>query len=165
MLVRWIITSETTSSRRSSTPPNMSRSSCFHAALAVEQIDRAAQFLARRQDLLILADRHPDACLSSQRTSASIAIRTGPNNLTNQYIGRRNRERDAVGRVERRGLRQNLGEHDDDDGHDHRGIDHAGIAEPGQQHAGRERRGGDIDRVVAEQQRAEQPLALLPAGG
>ena len=27
MLVRWIITSETISSRRSSTPPNMSRSS------------------------------------------------------------------------------------------------------------------------------------------
>ena len=26
--------------------------------------------------------------LSSQRTSASIAISTGPNNLTNQYIGR-----------------------------------------------------------------------------
>ncbi len=27
-------------------------------------------------------------CLSSQRTSASTAISTGPNNLTNQYIGR-----------------------------------------------------------------------------
>ena len=26
--------------------------------------------------------------LSSQRTSPSIAISTGPNNLTNQYIGR-----------------------------------------------------------------------------
>ena len=64
------------------------------------------------------------------------------------------------GRVERRGLRQHLGEHDDQHGHRHRGIDHAGIAEPGEQHAGSERRGGDVDRVVAEQQRAEQALAL-----
>ena len=99
--------------------------------------------------------------LSSQRTSASIAISTGPNSLHEPVQRARHRQRDAVGRVERRGLRQDFGEHDDQDGHHHGGVDHAGIAEPGQQHAGRQRRGGDIDRVVAEQQRAEQPLALL----
>src|SRR5581483_7496681 len=34
------------------------------------------------------------------------------------------------------------------------------VAEPGEQHAGRERRRGDVDGVVAEEQRADQALAL-----
>ena len=40
-------------------------------------------------------------------------------------------------------------------------VDHADVAEPGQQHAGRERRGGDVDGIVAEQQRADHPLARV----
>ena len=48
---------------------------------------------------------------------------------------------------------------DDQHGHHDRGVDHADIAEPGEQQPGRQRRGGDVGGVVAEQQRAEQPLA------
>ena len=57
------------------------------------------------------------------------------------------------------GLRQDLGEHDHQHGHHQRRVDHADVAEPDQQDAGGERRGGDVDDIVAEQQRADQPLA------
>ena len=102
---------------------------------------------------------------SIQRTSHSTAISTGPSSRTNQFDRPRDQQRDAVGRVEGGGLRQHLGEHHDQDRHHDGGVDDADIAEPGEQHAGRERRGGDVDGVVAEQQRADQALARSPAAG
>ena len=132
----------------------------LHIAFAVQQVDGAAQLLARRQHLLILADRHADEL--EQPAHQRFDRHQQRAEQSDEPVHRpRHRERDAVGRVERRRFRQDLGEHDDQDRHDERGVDHADIAKQGQQKVGRQHRGCDVDRIVAEQQRAEQPLALL----
>ena len=97
ILVRWIITSETASSRRSSRPPNMSRSMLLDAAFAVQQVDRAAQLLVRRQHRLVLADCHAEQ-RSSQRTSASIADQHRAEQLTN-HVHRPRHQRARCGRA------------------------------------------------------------------
>src|SRR5262249_46773824 len=70
-------------------------------------------------------------------------------------------QRNSVRRVERRGLRQHLGEYHDQNGHDDGGVDHADIAEPGEQQAGRQRRSRDVGGVIAEQQRPDHPFARI----
>ena len=70
-------------------------------AVAVQEIDGAAQFLARRQDRLVLADRHADAARAASARATRSRISTGPSTLTTQCIGRATSERDAVGRVDR----------------------------------------------------------------
>ena len=99
------------------------------AALAVEKVDRAAQFLVRGEDRLILADFH------SEPAEDPFHQHLDPDQHRAEQAHRpcdraRHRERDAVGRIERRGLRQYLGEHHDDDGHDDGRVDNADIAEP-----------------------------------
>ena len=58
----------------------------LHVAVAMQQIDGAAQLLARRQDRLIFADRHADAA-QDQRTSHSTAIRSGTERRDRAGIG------------------------------------------------------------------------------
>ncbi len=132
----------------------------FDVTFAMQQIDGSAQFLARRQHLLIVAHRHADVLEqpSHQRLDGH---QHRAEQFDEQKHRPRNRQRNPVGRVECRRFRQNLGKHDDDDRHHHGGVDDTGIAKPGQQHARCQRRGGDVDCIVAEQQRAEQPLALF----
>ena len=60
MLVRWIITSETIEFAQIEHAAEHVAVELLDLAFAVKQIDRAAQFLVRRQHLLILADRHAD---------------------------------------------------------------------------------------------------------
>ena len=71
-------------------------------------------------------------------------------NLTKPVHRSRNCERDAIGRIEGRGLRQHFRKHDDKDRHRDRRVNHAGIAEPAP--AARlspARRSGDIGRIVS----------------
>ena len=102
---------------------------------------------------------------SSKRTSLSIQIRIGPSTLTTHWIGRATSKRDAFRRIDGDGLRQHLGEDHDDRRHHEGRIDHADIAEPRQHQAGRKRGRRDIDRIVAEQDPADQPLARFESAG
>ncbi len=84
--VRWTITSETSSSGRSSKPPNMSRSSFStppsrcrrstapRSSSCAERIGRCSPTRIPTRDRI-------------QRTSASIAMSTGPNRRTTHSIG------------------------------------------------------------------------------
>ena len=156
--VRWTMTSDTVRSRRSSNPPIMSRSSfstlpsrCNRSTVprissCGARIDCSSpiRHAEQAQDLAHQPfDRHQHRA----------------EHADHQCHRPRRHQRHAVGRVEGDGLRQHLGEHHDQHRHQRGGIDHADVAEPDQEHAGRQRRGQDVDRVVAEQQRADQPLA------
>src|ERR1700734_2188395 len=71
----------------------------------------------------------------------------------------RNRQRHPVRRIERRGLRQHLGDDKDKKCHRYRGVDHTGIAEESEQQTSRQRRGRDGGKIIAKQNRPQQPLA------
>ena len=88
----------------------------FHDAGAMHEIDGAAQFLARRQDRLDLADRHAEAAQNEPHQPFD-----RPQERREHAHVRcdrlRDRERHAIGRVEGGGLRQHFGE--DEDQHRH----------------------------------------------
>ncbi|MGY4423613.1 hypothetical protein ACVWY2_006062 [Bradyrhizobium sp. JR6.1] len=68
-------------------------------------------------------------------------------------------QRHSVRRIDGDGLGQHFREDHHQHRHDAGGIKHADIAEPGGEDAGGERGGADIGDIVAEQQRADHPLA------
>ena len=70
----------------------------------------------------------------------------------------RDQQREAVGCIEGRGLRQHFAEHDDQHGHDDSRIDNTDVPEPREEKARRQRRTGDVSGIVADQQRAHQLL-------
>jgi hypothetical protein len=82
----------------------------------------------------------------------------GPTTRTNSLDHRRHEHRKPVGCRDRPALGQHFGEHHQQQRHRQRRQRHAGIAENRQQHAGCQRRGQDVDEVVADQQRADQPV-------
>ena len=136
----------------------------FDLAFVVQQIDRAAQALGRRQDRLVGADldaehlhQHPDDRLDHGEQR--------PQQIDHQLHRARDQQRHPVRRVDGDGLRQHLGEDHDQHRHHAGGVEHADLAEPGGEDAGRERRGADIGDVVAEQQRADHPLAHRKQAG
>ena len=149
-------------SRRSSRPPNMSRS-FLDFALVMQQVDRAAQTFGRRQHRLVGADldaeqphQHADNRLDHREQRAK--------QIDHQLHRARDQQRHPVRRVDRDGLRQHLGENHDQHRHHASGVEHADLAEPGGEDAGRQRRGADIGDVVAEQQRADHALAHRRTG-
>ena len=149
------------SSRRSSRPPSMSRS-LLDAALLVQQVDLAAHLLVRRQDRLGLADARCRTGAASSARARSIAI-------GDRAEQRAPTRRSAARRAARRGRASLIAtvfgstsaktmtrtRHDDG------GVDHAASPNRAEQHAGGERRGADVDDVVADQHRADQPLARV----
>jgi len=130
------------------------------AALAVQEIDRAAQFLVRREDRLIVV-AVPAEQPQQPPHQGTDAHQHGSQQPHGPVDRTRDQQGDAVGRVEGRGLRQHFGEHHHHDRHHHRGVNHANVAEPGEQHAGRERGGGNVGGIVAEQQRTDHALARV----
>ena len=83
------------------------------AALAVQQVDRAAQFLVRRQDR---PGRRRPGCRTAAGSSAPAPrspISTGPNSRTTQAIGRATSSAMRSGALIATRLRQHLGEDDD----------------------------------------------------
>ena len=131
-----------------------------HAAFLVVQLDGAAQI---------------SSCADSTSTSSLTIDAEQPQGVAHQELhggGHRREHRHdraltigATASAMRSaiddgvGLGQHLGEHHHQHRHHHGGIGDAGIAEEIEQQAGRQRRGGDIGEVVAEQDRADQPLA------
>ena len=131
----------------------------FDDAGAMQEIDGAAQLLARRQDRLNLADLHADAAQDHPHQPLDrLEDRQHQRDRPRDRLG--DDQRPAIGRVERGGLRQHLAQHEDQRRHHDGGVDHAGLAEQREQQAGGQRRGGDVGRVVGEQDRAEETLAL-----
>ena len=114
------------------------------AALPVQQVDLAADFLGRRQDRLVLADADAEG-RSISRTSRSMASVSGPSSATARRPGARGTARRCRA-GDRDGLRQHLGEDDHQDRHDDRRVDHAAVAEEGDQHACGEGGRADIAR-------------------
>jgi hypothetical protein len=130
----------------------------FDAALAVQEVDGAADLFVRREDRLLLANPHAE---ETQELAHQPFDRHQhwAEHADHQRHRPRRRQRHAIGRIEGDRLRQHFSEHHNEHRHQPGGIDYADVAEPHQEHAGRQRRGRNIDRVVAEQQRADQPLA------
>ncbi len=126
----------------------------------MQEIDGTAQLLACRKDRLILSNVHAEA-RENPADEPFDPYQDRPEQPHHPLHRLRNRERNTIRRVEGRRLGQHFGE--DDNQHRHQGgrIDHAGIAEPCEQNARRQSRRGNIGRIVAEQQRADQALALL----
>ena len=156
--VRWIITSETSSSRRSRMPPTMSRSSfstlpCACMRSTAPRNSSCGDRIGWFSPTFIPKHR------STQRANASIAISIGPNNPTTNCIGRATRSAPRSGALKAAVFGMISVKTTTTivmiDG----GVDDADIAEPRQQNAGGERGRGDIHRIVAEQDRAEQALA------
>ncbi len=68
---------------------------------------------------------------------------------------------DRLGMGHRDGLRQDLGQHEHDGGHRHGRIEDAGLAEFGHEQGRGQSRGGDVDEVVAQQDRRKHALGIL----
>ena len=123
------------------------------------QVDRAAQFFLH--DLVAEIGRQldveePQGRLHDGLHQPGDRRQGGDHRLEN----RRHRERHALGVVDRVALRQHLAENQHQQGHRDGRVDHARLAEHADQHAGRERRGQDVHKVVAEQDGADQTVAL-----
>ena len=73
--------------------------------------------------------------------------------------GPRHHQGGLVRLVDGKGLRQHLGENDDEDRHHAGGVEHPALAEDRGQHAGGEGGSADGDDVVADQHGADEPLA------
>ena len=130
----------------------------------MQQIDRAAQPLGRRQNRLVMTDL--DAQHLHQHANDRLDHREQrPQQVDHQHHRARDQQRDPVRRVDGDGLRQHLGENHHHHRHHAGGIEHADLAEPGGENAGRQHRSADIGDVVAEQQRADHPLAHRKQAG
>ena len=124
----------------------------------MQQIDRAAQSLGRRQDRLVVADL--DAQNIHQRANDRLDHGEQRSQQVHHQLHRaRNQQRHPVRRIDGNGLRQHLGEDHDHHRHYAGGVEHADFTEPCGEDAGRQCGGTDIGDVVAEQQRADHPLA------
>ena len=131
-----------------------------HAAFAMQQVDRAAQFLVAGEDVLGRVQTK-----SEQPQEPAHDRLDCERDRTEQACERPNRlgydQREAIRTIDRNRLRHDLGKYDDDCSHQKRRIGDTRIAEPAQEQAGRNGRRGNIDEIVAEQNRANQALAHL----
>ena len=82
----------------------------------MQQIDGAAQLLARRQDRLDGADLHAEAAQDDPHQPFD-AVKQRREQLHGALDRLRHHQRDTVRRVERRGLRQHFGHHENQDRH------------------------------------------------
>ena len=130
-------------------------------ALAGVQVDGAAQLLLRM--LGAQGRRHLDAeQLEGGAHQHVHGVGDRKQQEDDHPQDRRHLQRQAIRVVDRVGLRQDLGENQDQECHDDHRIDDARVAEQADQHAGGERRGHDVDQVVAQQDRTDQPLLPTP---
>ena len=161
ILVRWIITSETVELAQVEQAAEHVAVVLLDAAFVVQQVDRAAQLLVRRQERLVrrrCASRTRAGSAAPAPRSPSAPARTGAR--PTRPAG--DQERDPVGRVDGDRLGQHLGEHHDEDRH-----------RPRSHRARRRRRTSASSTPVASEEaamlttllpismRADQPLARL----
>src|SRR5579883_2571810 len=131
----------------------------LHLAFAVQQIDRAAQPLDRRQDRLVGADLDAQGAHQDAHHDLDHGEQ-GSQHGDRETHRTRHPQSEPVGRVERHGLGQHLREDHHHRSHARGRIEHADFAEPRREDAGGKRRCADIGDVVAEQKRADQTVAM-----
>ena len=126
----------------------------------MQEIDRAAQLVVRRQHRNFL--RQVDAEKAENKTHDSVdEARQGPDDGDKHPHCLGDLQGKTVGRRNCPALRQDFREDDEDDRHGKRCDRNARIAEQAQEYAGRQRRRQDVGKIVADQQRADQPVASL----
>jgi hypothetical protein len=133
----------------------------FLLAGAGVQVDDPAQFLLG----MLGAQRRTDIdSEEAQRRTHDDVYGMGDREQDNDHGAhdRGHREGHAVRMVNGVGLGQHLGEDQDQQGHAQGGVGDAGVAEEPDQEAGGERRGHDVDQVVAQKNRPDQPVPLGP---
>ena len=130
-----------------------------HAAFAMQDVDRAAQFLVAGHARFVT--RQIDA-EQPQHAAHERFDRADdrPEHRHEEGDGRRDQQRHAVGVGDGDRLGQHLAEDDDQRRHDDGRVDDALVADGDDEHAGGERRGGDRHELAAEQHRADQPAAV-----
>ena len=92
------------------------------AAFAVQDVDRAAQFVMAGDTAILIESDTPNR-RSMPRTSASTALTIGPNTRHEEQHSRRDQQRNAVGIGDGDRLRQHFAEDDDQRRHDHGGVE------------------------------------------
>ena len=123
-------------------------------AVGAMQLDHAAKFfLAICFVRVLLADQAAGKHAKRDRQRAQ--------NNDDDADGRRNHQRVFVGIGERIGLWHHLGEHHQNDRHGDGGPQHACIIQNRDEDRCRQRRGNDVHGIVADQDRADQPLAVV----
>ena len=130
----------------------------FDLAFVVKQIDRAAQPFEGRQYRLVVAGIDAD----QPQQHANNGLDDGeqrPQHEHHEFHRSGDEKRDPVRRVDGDRLRQHLGEDHDQNRHDGGRIEHADFTEPYREDAGCESRSADVGHIVAEQERADHPLA------
>ena len=156
-LPRWVMTSPTVWSPRSSTE----RSIAFSAGAASPAWPSPCSSMAPRSSSLCSSA----SCVRSVRTLsrprkkreiAGDAARHRAQDRQRDHDRRRQDQRHAVGAQQRPGLGHDLGEDHDQHADDERGVDDARRAEQRRQHRRRERGREDVDHVVAEQDGAHR---------
>ena len=131
-----------------------------HAAFVVMKVDGPAKLLVRREDLCLVVDVVPED--AKRMTHDELyGRRHRAEKIDDEPQGLHHGKRDAVRVRDRKCLRRDLREDEHDGRHHQRRIDDAGIAEKGEEEAGRQGRCQNIDEVVAKQDRADQPFAVL----
>ena len=129
----------------------------LHAAFLVLQIDGAAQFLMRRQDvgLVVFLGRRQLEQLPHDEFDGDGHRRQQPDDGAHD---RRHQQRHTVGTGEGQRLGKNGREDDDQDRDDRRGVGDAGRPDQIDRERGRQRRRHDIDERIADQHGADQFL-------
>jgi hypothetical protein len=149
--------SETSSSARSSSPPRRSRSS-FTTEPSLCSTSTAPRISSCAVSMETLSARSTPKTFRMRRTMALTRLDSGPTTSTKRRIDRGDGEREAIRIGDGPGFRQHLGEDHQRQCHGDGRIGDAALAEQGQEHAGRQRRTENVDEVVADQQRADQPV-------
>ena len=128
-------------------------------AFLVMQFDRAADFLMR---FLFAASSCAHAEQGQHPPHQPLHGATmGASTATTRRSGRATNSAKRSVRAMARVLGMHFGEDQDDHGHQGGGDGDGAGPKPGLQRAGHQRRGQDVDEGVAQQQRADQPLAVL----
>ena len=123
-------------------------------AVGAMKLDHAAKFfLAIGFARVLLADQAAGKHAERDRQRAQ--------HNDDDADGRRNRQRVFVGIGERIGLRHHLGKHHENDRHGDGGPQNARIIQNRDEDRCRQRRGNDVHGIVADQDRADQPLAVV----
>ena len=123
-------------------------------AVGAMQLDHAAKFfLAICFVCVLLADQAVGEHAKRNRQRAQ--------NDDDDTHGRRNHQRVFVGIGERVGLWHHLGEHNQNDGHGDSGPQHARIIQNRDKDRCRQCRSNDVHGIVADQDRSDQPLAVV----
>ena len=129
-------------------------------AFMMHQIDRTAQPLGRRQQILMRANRNAQQLHQEPHHHVDHGEKRAQDQQHPLHRPR-DQKRDTVRCIDRHRLRQHLGEDDDQRRHHAGRIQHADLAEPCREHAGCERRRANVGEVIADQKRTDHALAML----